>query len=61
MVKSIYSRGSEEGIMKWLDSRDIYSIGDSSWVCPIQCVPKKGRMIVVPNEKNELVPIRPVT
>ena len=48
-------------IMKWLDSRDIYSIVDSSWVCPIQCVPKKGRMNVVPNEKNELVPIRPVT
>ena len=28
---------------------------------PIQCVPKKGGMIVVPNEKNELVPMRPVT
>ena len=25
---------------------------------PIQCVPKKGGMIVVPNEKNELVPMR---
>ena len=34
---------------------------DSSWVCPVQCVPKKGEMTVVPNEKNELVPMRPVT
>ena len=48
-------------IFMWLDTRVIYPIADSSWVCPIQCVPKKGRMIVVPNEKNELVPIRPVT
>ena len=39
----------------------IYPIADSSWVCPVQCVPKKGGMTVVPNEKNELVPTRPVT
>ena len=33
----------------------------SSWICSIQCVPKKGGMIVVPNEKNELILIRLVT
>ena len=48
-------------IIKWLDAEVIYPITNSSWVCPVQCVPKKGGMIVVPNEKNELVPMRPVT
>ncbi|XP_069150303.1 uncharacterized protein [Solanum lycopersicum] len=46
---------------KMLDAEVIYPIADNSWVCPFQCVPKKGGMIVVPNEKNELVPMRPVT
>ena len=48
-------------IIKWLDAEVIYPIADSSWVCPVLCVPKKGGMIVVPNKKNELVPMRPVT
>ncbi|XP_069150598.1 uncharacterized protein [Solanum lycopersicum] len=39
-------------IIKWLDVGLIYSIADSSWVCPVQCVPKKQGMTVVPNEKN---------
>ena len=48
-------------IIKWLDARVIYPIADSSWVCPVQCVPKKGGIIVVPDKKNEHVPMRPVT
>ena len=48
-------------IIKLLDVGIIYPIVDSSWVCLVKCVPKKGGMIVVPNEKNELVPMRPVT
>nr|GEZ61168.1 reverse transcriptase domain-containing protein [Tanacetum cinerariifolium] len=28
------------------------------WVSPIHCVPKKGRITVVENENNELIPIR---
>ena len=48
-------------IIKWLDAGVIYPIADSSWVCPVQCVPKKGGMTVVPNEKNEFIPMRPVT
>ena len=48
-------------IIKWLDVEVIYLIVDSSWVCPVLCVPNKGGMIVVPNEKNELVRMRPVT
>ena len=48
-------------IIKWLDAGVIYPIADSSWLCPVQCVPNKGGMTVVPNEKNELVPMRSVT
>jgi hypothetical protein len=31
------------------------------WVSPVHCVPKKGGLTVVKNEKNELVPQRTVT
>ena len=48
-------------IFKLLNAGVIYPIADSSWVCHVQCVPKKGGMTVVPIEKNELVPVRPVT
>ena len=48
-------------IVRLLDAGVIYPIADSGWVCPVQCVPKKGGMTVVPNEKNELVPMRLVT
>jgi len=44
-------------IIKWLDVGVIYIylIPDSSWVCLVQCVPKKGEIDVVLNVKNELV------
>ncbi|KAJ8633020.1 hypothetical protein MRB53_026356 [Persea americana] len=45
-------------IIKWLDTGIIYPISDSSWVSPVQCVPKKGGMTVVANENNELIPTR---
>ncbi|KAL4361204.1 hypothetical protein GQ457_04G025620 [Hibiscus cannabinus] len=48
-------------IIKWLDAGIIFPISDSAWVSPVQCVPKKGGMIVVNNEKNELIPTRTVT
>ncbi|KAJ8759780.1 hypothetical protein K2173_009881 [Erythroxylum novogranatense] len=48
-------------IVKWLDVGIIYPISDSSWVSPVQCVPKKGGMTVVTNEKNELIPTRTIT
>jgi len=43
-------------VIKWLDAGIIYPISDSQWVSPVQVVPKKGGMTVVPNEKNELIP-----
>ena len=48
-------------VIKLLDAGMIYPISDSAWVSPVQVVPKKGSMTVVPNEKNELIPMRTVT
>ncbi|GKB84691.1 reverse transcriptase domain-containing protein [Tanacetum coccineum] len=48
-------------IVKLLDTGIIYPIADSPWVSPIHCVPKKGGITVVTNERNELVPTRTVT
>ena len=48
-------------IMQWLDVGSIYPIADHSWVCPFKCVSLKGRMIVVPHERNEFVRMQLVT
>src|SRR6266581_1395983 len=48
-------------ILKLLAAGIIYPIADSRWVSPVHCVPKKGGMIVGPNDKNELIPQRIVS
>nr|GEU37285.1 reverse transcriptase domain-containing protein [Tanacetum cinerariifolium] len=48
-------------VIKLLDAGMIYPISDSPWVSPIHCVPKKGRITVVENGNNELIPTRLVT
>ncbi|GJZ44519.1 reverse transcriptase domain-containing protein [Tanacetum coccineum] len=48
-------------IIKLLDADIIYPIEDSPWVSHVHCVPKKGGMAIVTNEKNKLVPTRTVT
>ena len=48
-------------VLKWLDAGVISLVSDSSWVRPVQVVPKKGGTMVVVNEKNELLPTRTVT
>ena len=48
-------------VLKLLNAGFIYAISDSSWVSPVQVVPKKGGFTVIRNEKNELIPIRTVT
>nr|GFB46412.1 reverse transcriptase domain-containing protein [Tanacetum cinerariifolium] len=48
-------------VEKLLDVGLIYPISDSPWVSPVHCVPKKGGMTVIINDKNELVPTRLVT
>nr|GEY58098.1 reverse transcriptase domain-containing protein [Tanacetum cinerariifolium] len=48
-------------VEKLLDAGLIYPISDSPWVSPVHCVPKKGGMIIIKNDENELVPTRLVT
>jgi hypothetical protein len=48
-------------VIKLLDARIIYSVPHSKWVSPVHCVPKKGGLTVVKNEKNELIPQRTMT
>ena len=48
-------------MLKLLEAGIIYPIADSRWVRNVHCVPKKGGIIVVPNDKNELSPQRIVT
>ena len=48
-------------VLKWLNVGFIYAILDNPWVSPIHVVPKKGRITVIRNEKNELIPTRKVT
>ena len=48
-------------ILKLLEASIIYPVADSRWVTPVYCVPKKGGIAVVPNDKNELIPQRIVT
>ena len=48
-------------ILKWLNAGIIFAISDSPWVSPIHVVTKKGRLIVIKNERNELIATRTVT
>jgi hypothetical protein len=43
-------------VLKLLKVVVIYLVSDCEWVRPVQVVPKKGGMIVICNEKNELIP-----
>ncbi|KAG8490931.1 hypothetical protein CXB51_014112 [Gossypium anomalum] len=48
-------------VIKLLNVGIIYPISDSSWVSPVQVVPKKRGMTVVTKEKNELIPTSTIT
>ena len=48
-------------ILKLLEAGIIYHIDYSRWVRHVYCIPKKGGITVVPNDKNELIPQRIVT
>jgi hypothetical protein len=48
-------------VLKLLRAGVIYPVSDSEWASPVQVVLKKGGMMVIRNEKNELIPQRIVT
>jgi hypothetical protein len=48
-------------VIKLLDAVIIYLVPHSEWVSPLHCIPKKGGLAMVKNEKNELIPQRTVT
>ena len=48
-------------ILKLLEAGIIYPVADSEWVSPVHCVPKKGGITIVPNDKDELIPQRMLT
>ena len=45
-------------VMKSLTAGIIYPNLDSTWISPIQVVPKKSRITIVKNQDNELIPTR---
>ena len=48
-------------ILKLLEAGIIYPVADSQCVSPVHCVPKKGGITVIPNDKDELIPQRIIT
>jgi hypothetical protein len=49
------------GCDKPLKAGVIYPVSNSEWVSLVQVVPKKGGMMVIRNEKNQLIPQRTIT
>jgi hypothetical protein len=43
-------------VLKLLKAGVIYPVSDSEWVSLVQVVAKKGGMMVIRNEKNQLIP-----
>ena len=43
-------------VLKLLHVRIIYLVPYSDWFSPVQVVPNKGRIMVIENNKNELIP-----
>ena len=48
-------------ILKLLEAGIFYIVADSQWVSHVHCLPKKGGITVVPNDKDKLIPLRIVT
>jgi hypothetical protein len=48
-------------VLKPLKAGVMYPISDSEWVSPIQVVLKKGGIMVILNEKYQLIPQRTIS
>ena len=57
-MNPIMKEAVRKDILKCLNNGIIYPISDSSWVSPVQVVPKKSGITVVKNDDDELMPIR---
>ena len=55
-IKSNMKEVVRKEILKLLEAGIIYLVADSKCVSPVHCVPKKGGITIVPNDKNELIP-----
>ena len=51
----------KKDVIKLLNAGIIYLVPHSEWVTPVYCVPKKGGLTVVKNEKEQLIPQRTIT
>ena len=52
IISANLSEHEEERLLKTLKKHR----ADSEWVSPVHCVPKKGGITIVLNDKNELIP-----
>jgi len=57
-LNTVISDVTKKEVTKLLQAGIIYPILNSQWVSLIHVVPKKTSLIVVKNEKKELIPIR---
>ena len=57
-LKPIIMEVVKKEIIKLLEVEIIFAISDSSWVSPVQVVPKKARETAEANYEGELVPVR---
>lgn len=51
----------KKDIIMCLDASVVYPIANNKKVSSVQCVPMKNSITMIPNKKNELTTIRPVT
>ena len=57
-MNPVMKEAVRKDILKCLDNGIIYLISDSSWVSPVQVVPKKSGITMVKNDDDELKPTR---
>jgi len=55
-MNPVMKEAVRKDILKCLDNGIIYLISNSSWMSPVQVVPKKSGITVVKNDDDELIP-----
>ena len=57
-MNPVMKEAVRKDILKCLDNGIIYPNSDSSWVSPVQVVPKKSGITVIKNDDAKLMPTR---